>query len=102
MNEKRCCPHTDWQTGTDKLVQQSGNFEKQLQAYKLLPTACLLFESFISVASSTVFNSVKIEAIILPNAYLPALHAPSVHEGFYMMRWLTCSTHTIHYHMYTG
>lgn len=27
---------------------------------------------------------------------------PPVHEGFYMMRWLTCSTHTIHYHMYTG
>ena len=41
------------------------------------PPVCLLFESFISVASSTVFHRVKIEAIILPNAYLPALYATS-------------------------
>lgn len=72
---------------SDKRVQQSGDFEKQFYSltYPLItprhPTPPQLhvcfFESFTSVPSSTVFHSVKIEAIILPNAYLPALYAPS-------------------------
>lgn len=101
------CSQTHWHRQTGPTIRR---FEKQLYSltYPLItPPPDLrvcFFESFISVASSTVFHSVKIEAIILPNAYLPALYSPPtpVHEGFYMMRWLTCSTHTIHYHMYTG
>lgn len=99
---------------SDTLAQTNGSNNQAIWKAALfshLPTynappdlRVCFFESFISVASSTVFHSVKIEAIILPNAYLPALYSPPtpVHEGFYMMRWLTCSTHTIHYHMYTG
>lgn len=87
----RAHTHTDTNKNahmlSDKRVQQSGDFEKQFYSltYPLItprhPTPPQLhvcfFESFTSVPSSTVFHSVKIEAIILPNAYLPALYAPS-------------------------
>lgn len=69
-------------SGTDKRVQQSGDLKRQFYSltYPLINPPHLrvcFIESFISVASSTVFHGVKIEAIILPNAYLPALSAPS-------------------------
>lgn len=71
---------------SDTLAQTNGSNSQAIWKAVLfshLPTyntphLCVcFFESFISVASSTVFHGVKIEAIILPNAYLPALYAPS-------------------------
>lgn len=78
----RSCTQTHWHRQTGPTVRP---FEKQFYSltYPLITTPpppsehVCFFESFISVASSTVFQRVKIEAIILPNAYLPALHAPS-------------------------
>ena len=74
------CAQTQWhrQTGPNSQAIWKAVSFSHLPTYNTHPHLCVcFFESFMSVASSTVFHSVKIEAIILPNAYLPALYAPS-------------------------